>query len=178
MKPASSFPFRLGRALAAAGFVVLLGCQPQIGDDCRRDLDCSQLRDRICDTTQAGGYCTQFNCSPTSCPKGESICVAFNNEPSTVPQCTNLGRTSPYVRNFCMRVCGSDGDCRDGYICMDMTEENPFGAAVVQKDPTITSVCVSPQSAEPIGSDRNNQVCTGAPEGGAGGGGGQGGSSQ
>lgn len=160
------------RVGAAAGLLALAACQPQIGDDCRRDLDCSQMRDRICDTTQLGGYCTQFNCSPTSCPRGESMCVAFNNEPSTVPQCTNLGRTSPYVRNFCMRVCQDDGDCRDGYVCMDMAKDNPFGAVVVQKNPVTTSICVAPQSAEPIGPDRNNQVCTGY--GGASGAGGDG----
>jgi hypothetical protein len=157
---------RIGLALFGAS---ALACQPRIGDDCNRDLDCSQLRDRICDTTQPGGYCTQFNCTPTSCPKGESICVAFNNEPSTVPQCTNLGRTSPYVRNFCMEVCNADSDCRSGYICLDMAEANPFGAAVVQKAPSTSKVCVYPQSAEPIAPGRDNGVCVGSPAGGAGG---------
>jgi hypothetical protein len=154
---------------ALISFLVLVGaCQPRIGDDCRRDLECSQARDRICDTTQLGGYCTQFNCTPTSCPKGESICVAFSNTPSTVPRCSNPGQTSPYVRNFCMGICENDSNCRSGYICADMAEENAWGAASIQLDRTHSKVCIVPQTSAEIEPDRDNQVCTGE-HGGAGG---------
>ncbi len=154
--------------------VMQWGCQPKIGDDCIQDQNCSQMGDRICDTTQPGGYCTQFNCDPTSCPEKESICIAFANTPSTVAGCGNLGRTSPYARNFCMRSCEINRDCRDNYICIDLAEENPWGADVIQENPENTKVCVYPQSGVPIAEgapDRANGVCEGASfaSGGAGG---------
>ena len=156
------------RALLLGGMLLLaLGCQPQIGDDCIRDRDCSQLGDRICDTTQPGGYCTQFNCNPTNCPQDESVCVAFGNRPSSVPGCDNTGRPSPYVRNFCMKTCSKDDDCRDGYVCLDLNEENRWGADVIEDKPKRTTVCVFPESAAPIEDDRNNQVCTADGAGGA-----------
>jgi len=171
-------PAAFAPAFLIACLLALGACQRKIGDACRRDLDCSQMRDRICDTTQSDGYCTQFNCSPTSCPKGESICVAFNNTPSTVPRCSNPGRTSPYVRNFCMGICTQDSDCRSGYVCIDMSEENDWGASIIQLNPIRTGVCISPESAETIGPDRQNQVCTGAGGAGEGEGGGGGGGAQ
>lgn len=147
------------------GLLVLGGCQPKIGDDCLVDLDCSQIGDRICDTTQPGGYCTMFNCGPTTCPEDESVCVAFSNTPSEADGCGNLGRTSPYVRPFCMKSCEDDGDCRDGYVCIDITDDNPWGADLIEQDPKGTQVCVLPTSAAEVPSDRvsglEENVCRG-----------------
>lgn len=161
---------RLGASLLFSALALLAGCQPQIGDDCRRDLECSQLGDRMCDTSQPGGYCTIANCTPTSCPAGQAICVAFNNEPSSVPGCRNVGRTSPYVRNFCMKNCSEDSDCRSGYVCVDLSQENPWNADVIQRDSEATSVCLLPASdyGSDIDPDRKNEVCVGASAGGAG----------
>lgn len=169
--------------LGALGLLVLGACQPKIGDDCLVDLDCSQVGDRICDTTQPNGYCTIFNCGPTTCPEDESVCVAFSNTPSEVAGCGNLGRTSPYARPFCMKSCEDDGDCRDGYVCLDITEDNPWGADLIEQDPKSTHVCVLPSSAEEIPRDRvsdlEENVCRGPAigAGGADGGGGAGGAS-
>src|SRR5687768_17386078 len=52
------------------------GCAPEIGDDCTTSIDCSQLGDRLCDTSQPDGYCTIFNCEPDQCPE-EAVCIAF-----------------------------------------------------------------------------------------------------
>ena len=175
-------PGRLAWALFA---LALVGCLPKIGDDCQGDSDCSQIGDRVCDTSQIGGYCTQFNCTPESCPEGEGICVAFSNSPSLASGCADEGRPSPYARSFCMKPCERDGDCRGGYLCIDLEQEDPWAADVIQKPPTSSKVCLVPQSASPVDVDLlsgiEENVCAGpAPdgsggEGGVGGGGGVGG---
>lgn len=162
-------------AAATVALVAASGCQPLIGDDCATDLDCSRIGDRICDTTQPGGYCTQFNCGATTCPE-EAICIAFANTPSIASGCGDTGRTSPYVRNFCMRMCEVDGDCRPGYECVDLSRQNPWGADVVQRDPIRTSVCVLPRQSESVApdalADSEENVCRGPVAEGIGGAGG------
>jgi hypothetical protein len=98
---------------------LLLGCPPKIGKSCSLSTDCSQLGDRLCDTNQPDGYCTIFNCEPDNCP--ESICVGF--DPSLDPACRSVddGRWPRFQRSFCMAPCSSDGDCRDGYECIDLS---------------------------------------------------------
>jgi len=77
-----------------------------------------------------------------------------------------------------MGICTQDSDCRSGYVCIDMSEENDWGASIIQLNPIRTGVCISPESAETIGPDRQNQVCTGAGGAGEGEGGGGGGGAQ
>src|SRR4051812_38010306 len=69
--------------LAAAVIGMLAGCTPSIGDKCVLSTDCSTRGDRLCDTSQPDGYCTQFNCSKNGCPD-DSACVLFN---ANVPGC-------------------------------------------------------------------------------------------
>lgn len=154
-------------------FFAALGCQPRVGDDCVRNQDCSGETQRLCDTSQPGGYCTLANCTPTSCPESESICVAFNSSRSTAPGCENPGRASPYVKNFCMLICSGDEDCRAGYACIDVGVENPWGAAVIQRDPGTTKICAFPASGGPIDPGRSTDVCTGDASGAEGGAGGE-----
>lgn len=108
------FPVRL---LVAA--LLLGGCTPQVGDNCVLSTDCSTRGDRLCDTSQPGGYCTQFNCSRNSCPD-EAACVLFN---AAVPGCGYDDRAGQYgsrvARSFCVATCSGDGDCRAGYVCSD-----------------------------------------------------------
>jgi hypothetical protein len=139
------------------------GCQPKIGDDCVTDLDCSQQGDRLCDTTQKGGYCTQADCDPLSCPEKESICVAFNNTLSTQGSCNVRGQTSPYRRTFCMATCKANKDCRDGYSCVDMAKENNWGASVIQNKPERTTVCIQTMTLNPQEEEQSDEVCTGVP---------------
>ena len=106
-------------ALFALSLVLAVGCRPQIGDECVGSVDCSQQGDRLCDTSQPGGYCTAFNCEPDACPEGEAVCVAFGLELD--PACQSQGydpRWSRFERTFCMAVCEEDADCRDGYVCL------------------------------------------------------------
>lgn len=98
------FPFAL--ALAAI-FVVLAGCQPEIGDSCSNSIDCSANNTRICDTASEKGYCTIRGCDPDSCPGG-ALCVEWRgDEPRT-------------AETWCMARCSGDGDCRQGagYRCV------------------------------------------------------------
>jgi hypothetical protein len=140
----------------------LLACQPKIGDECVTDIDCSQQGDRLCDTTQPNGYCTQVDCDPNSCPEKESICIAFNSSVSTVGACNSKGQTSPYRRTFCMESCKSQKQCRPGYTCSDMTKGNPWGAEVIEEEPKRTTVCVLTMTFEDQPLGQADQVCTGA----------------
>ena len=105
--------------LAAVVFLLssLVGCKPEIGDECTVSTDCSATGDRLCDTTQPGGYCTIFNCEPGTCPD-EAICIAFGALPSTAPACLDLQASSRFERAFCLRSCDDDSDCRGGYECI------------------------------------------------------------
>lgn len=108
-----------------------IGCKPKIGDSCSNSSDCSVQADRLCDTTQPGGYCTLFNCEPGTCPEDESVCVAFNDI-----LCDDPLRTPRFQRTFCMARCKDDGDCRSEYACTDM------GSAVIDINPPTRKVCV------------------------------------
>jgi hypothetical protein len=118
---------------AAAGIVALgglLGCPPEIGDKCRVSTDCSTRGDRLCDTSQPGGYCTQLNCRGNAC-SDEAACVLFN---SAVPGCGYDDRAGPFgsrvARAFCMAQCESDGDCRPNYACVD-PRTYPWNAVIL-----------------------------------------------
>jgi hypothetical protein len=93
------------------------GCQPLIGDNCTTNIDCSEDGDRYCDRSQPNGYCTIVDCEPHSCPV-EGVCVQFFED--------------VHARNYCMRQCEGDGDCRDAYYC---TEGGIEGLSTILDDP-------------------------------------------
>ena len=174
---------RLARLSSKAWVIaaLALGCTPQIGDKCTVSTNCSATGDRLCDITQPGGYCTQFNCEPGSCPD-DSVCVNFGTELSPVEGCTPSQFNSPYKRSFCMANCSSDSDCRDGYACLkprsgDAKEDGDFQAVLAEHDKSGQKVCaVRPHAPPPDGTP--NQVCIGTdagPEAGGSSGGGSGG---
>ena len=78
----SALPHQLRTSLRslALALVALAGCQPEIGDRCRRASDCSIRGDRQCDLSYASldpsgrGECTIENCSFGSCPS-EAACI-------------------------------------------------------------------------------------------------------
>jgi hypothetical protein len=98
---------------------MLSGCTPTIGDKCVLSTDCSTRGDRLCDTSQPDGYCTQFNCSKNSCPDN-AACILFN---AAIQGCGYDDRSGGYgsrvARAFCVASCGKDSDCRAGYVCAD-----------------------------------------------------------
>lgn len=79
-------------------WVLLAACRPEIGDACINDLECGT--EQVCDTSVPRGYCTRYDCEPSSCPD-EAVCVDFQ------------------VLTACMERCSSDSDCRGrgGYVC-------------------------------------------------------------
>jgi hypothetical protein len=139
-------PEKLLLLLALVGAAV--GCKPQIGDDCSVSTDCSASADRLCDITAPGGYCTVFNCEPNSCPEDESLCVMFNAQRSWLPQCENKQSPSPYERSFCMATCKKNNDCRDGYVCRDISVTNEWNALLIDKDRG-NKACLVPVTTEP-----------------------------
>lgn len=167
---------RLALALASLS----LGCQPRIGDDCNTNQQCSGETQRLCDTSQSGGYCTVLNCSPTSCPSGEAVCVLFNSALSPLPACQSSTRPSPYARSMCMKYCDDDADCREGYACVDVSGKDPWAAEIVSSNTSRKKICIVPPVSEPLPPDRETEVCrgpSGADEAGEGGAS-QGGASQ
>ncbi len=65
--------------------LLLLACQPKIGDECLRSIDCSQQGERSCDLSyrindegfadpEGQGECTIEGCAEGSCPN-EAVCV-------------------------------------------------------------------------------------------------------
>jgi hypothetical protein len=131
-----------GLALILAGLAApVAGCDSEVGDSCSANVDCSSNGDRLCDSSQPGGYCTVEGCSATSCPEG-SVCVAFFPTSTLVTPCDpatedRLGAadatddcafhevcltsgfcaTASLERRYCMKWCSGDGDCRDQYEC-------------------------------------------------------------
>jgi hypothetical protein len=93
-----------------------MGCTPEIGDPCTTSLDCSQLGDRLCDTSQPEGYCTIFNCEPDQCPE-DAVCIGFGLQID--PACASVedARWARFERTFCMAACETQEDCRTGYVC-------------------------------------------------------------
>lgn len=140
--------------------VGLVGCGPEIGDECETAADCSQTDERLCDTSQPGGYCTIFNCEPAGanpvakCPD-ESACVAFAVEPSPVEGCANALGSTPYTKSFCLKECENGSDCRSGYDCVDVTT-----LSAVNLDGKSKVCVVAIRSSLPDSSDASNQVCS------------------
>jgi hypothetical protein len=126
------------------------GCGKQIGDACIVSSDCDPNGQRQCDTSQKEGYCTIQGCDFDTCPE-EAACIRFFTgqfdnktcDPTTEDISTDncsldelcdleghcVARSSE-VR-FCMLKCSSNGDCRDGYECRDLTLMKEHGGEPV-----------------------------------------------
>jgi hypothetical protein len=127
--------------LAASG--ALLGCTPSIGDKCVLSTDCSLAGDRLCDTSQPGGYCTIFGCTPNSCPD-YAACIMFH---SGVQGCPYDDRTySRTGRSFCVAGCKSNSDCRYPYICKDVRQA-PWSATILDDNQAQMVCVVNPDQA-------------------------------
>ena len=132
--------FRLPRFIWVFPIAALLvACSPKIGNRCTLSTDCSQLGDRLCDTTQPEGYCTIFNCEPDTCP--EAVCVGFDSQIDPACGATQASQASRFERTFCMKGCDDDSDCRDGYKCL---EPATLSATIVDiTPPSSTGVCIA-----------------------------------
>lgn len=124
-------------------FLLALGCRPGIGDECETSVDCSATGERRCDVTQPGGYCTQFYCDPGSCPD-EAVCILYAATPSAVAACVDPTGAIPYQRSFCLKKCEDNSDCREGYVCADVTQDPAWSA--INVDIEKSKVCTVPRS--------------------------------
>jgi hypothetical protein len=115
--------------------------------------DCSVRGDRLCDTSQPEGYCTQLNCTGNNCAD-EASCVLFN---SAVPGCGFDDRSGPFgsriARSFCMAKCESNGDCRDGYVCAD-PRSYPWNAVILDNNQSKRSCLAIPLEGQDAGAAR------------------------
>lgn len=125
----------MSSALATWGALFLGGCTPEIGDKCVLSTDCSVRGDRLCDTAQPGGYCTQFNCRANLCAD-EASCLMFGG---AIPGCgydDRAGRGGARTgRSSCAKKCESNDDCRteEGYVCAD-PRQPPWNAQILDDD--------------------------------------------
>jgi hypothetical protein len=107
-------------------------CGKEIGDSCNTNVDCAQDGTRDCDLSQPGGYCTVNGCDEKSCPS-EAVCIRVFPYEAPGAACTqdadcgSAGLCLPdgfcvpraSERRYCERKCGSNGDCRGGYVCRE-----------------------------------------------------------
>lgn len=135
---ASGWRIRLalfGLALGLGAVIASEACTPEIGDKCIVSTDCSVQGDRLCDTSQPDGYCTQLNCRGNDC-FDEAACVLFN---SAIPGCNYDDRAGGYgsriARSFCMAQCENNGDCRGDYVCAD-PRTAPWNAVILDDNQT------------------------------------------
>ncbi len=114
------------------------GCTPSIGDKCTLSTDCSLRGDRLCDTSQPGGYCTIFNCAGNSCPD-YATCVLFH---PSIQGCGYDDRSpSRTGRSFCMASCSGNSECRGGYTCEDPLAA-PWNAMILDNN-QVKRVCIA-----------------------------------
>ena len=118
-----------GYAPAADG----CGCEPDgsVGAPCTSDAECageclSSLRDfdhSPYDTTFSGGYCSlpacgycaDAECTTTYCESWGGTCVeVFTEYPSNGDR-----------MHACLVACADDQECRSGYVCRRLQEEDP-----------------------------------------------------
>jgi hypothetical protein len=95
-----------------------------------------------------------FGCDYSTCP-GEAACIrfftsSFANRPCTSTAECEMGRPGEYEGSldelcsvagqcvsrssefrYCMKTCGSDGDCRDGYECRGLDLQRLHGGEPV-----------------------------------------------
>jgi hypothetical protein len=132
-------------AFAALALALVTGCTPSIGDKCTLSTDCSIQGDRLCDTSQPGGYCTIFNCTGNTCPV-EAACVMFHPNVPGCPYDDRSGGTGARTaRSFCVAQCHSNSDCRSGYVCAD-PRKDPWRALILD-DVQTQLVCIPPDVA-------------------------------
>jgi hypothetical protein len=109
----------------------------------------------LCDTTQPGGYCTQFNCVADKCPD-QAACVIFE---SSVPGCTYSDRGIPRTgRQFCVAQCHQNSDCRQGYVCAD-PRTPPWNALILDDDQTQLTCLVDPLASYDVDAGSGSNVC-------------------
>jgi hypothetical protein len=151
----------VSRSLLALACIALLAsaCGKEIGDECTTNVDCAQDGSRDCDLSQPGGYCTVNGCDEKSCP-GEAVCIRIFPYEAPGASCVDDagcaaselclpdGFCVPRIseRRYCERKCGSDGDCRGGYVCRQAgiegvpTNQSTYGSVALVANPNQSTV--------------------------------------
>jgi len=137
----------------------LAGCTPSIGDKCTLSTDCSSNGDRLCDTSQPGGYCTEFDCVGNACPD-KAACILYNASISGCGFNDRNGATGARTsRSSCSARCGSNSDCRNGYICAD-ARNPPWNALILDDDQVQMTCLVIPADVVDAGTEGSSAVCS------------------
>lgn len=145
----SSLLGRAGLLALVLAVTLGTGCGHKVGDACSNSADCDPSGGtRTCDLSQPGGYCIVDGCDARSCPE-DSVCGRFFPDQQLVQPSVECDPTLKQTRcmadevcvadgnlknatgascvraalesRACVQSCGSDGDCRGGYVC------RPFG---------------------------------------------------
>jgi len=170
---ANTRPVRKARSLLILFALFAAACGKYIGDDCKTNVDCAQDGTRDCDLSQPGGYCTVAGCDEKSCPSGSTCIRVFPYEESGTSPCTwpppdscpnqpnpdalycpadqiciPEGFCVPRVseRRFCAKSCGSNSDCRGGYVCREagieckVATSSTYGSLALAENPASVPV--------------------------------------
>ncbi len=156
---ADTAPVPRSLAIVALSSLLALACGREIGDSCTTNIDCEQNQTRDCDLSQPGGYCTINGCDELSCPE-EAVCIRiFPYEAPGAACATDADCGSSYLclpdgfcvpriseRRYCERRCGSNGDCRGGYVCRQAgvegvpTSQSTYGSLALVANPNQSTV--------------------------------------
>jgi hypothetical protein len=164
--------------LAATALLISLGgCGHKVGDACTNSADCDPSGGtRTCDLSQPGGYCIVDGCDARSCPS-DSVCARFFPEQPLLPVkvcdatavppaptgcdadeiClpdANVGAAScvraALEKRACVETCGSDGDCRGGYVCQAL---GMCGNGYLTLNPAVIPKYCAPAPLVPLTAD-------------------------
>lgn len=90
--------------------------------------------------------------------------MGYRTTLADTPECASPFERRRLERSFCMRSCSSDADCRGGYSCIDVSEQNPWGATLLENGDKSGKVCALPYSYEGnVPEGRSSEVCEAAP---------------
>jgi len=108
------------------GYCTIQGCDHS---SCPGEAACTRFfsgdfDNRVCDHTVAPADCKPDPAGATVCCSLDELC-AINDH--CVPRASEV--------RYCMRTCGSDGDCRDGYECRDFALAQQHGGEAVLAPP-------------------------------------------
>ncbi len=104
--------------LSVVAVMSAMGCQPEIGDPCKRSLDCGLQVIRQCDISNAArdpegeGECVLENCSYGTCPK-EAVCIKVYASEFLSQACDPAQEDLPDAEGTITR-----DDCQPSEVCL------------------------------------------------------------
>lgn len=131
------------------GYCVILGCDETT---CPSEATCVRFFPAQFLTTACNPHCEDQACAPSPdggaadsvAPTPGCPCETYRTNDCTADEiCLDEGRCAPVTteRRMCMKACGSNSDCRGGYVCRLAGTE---GSEKVSRDPNAVARFCAP----------------------------------